>query len=221
LEAALATSHERTKRRTIRLGPGEQEAGMEQDTDKMSMGWGRFAAMIATSTIIMFFLMYQLVYSFDHALFSLTRLVSSLVMGCVMTAVMLAFMWRMYKPQAVKMGVLGLAVIGGVALLAVNRSQTLIGDVAFMKSMIPHHSIAINNARRADIRDPRVRYLADRITRDQVKEIAEMKTLIDDIERHGRRANEPLPAGPAALKEEGAREARKLLSGELLSEKPL
>jgi hypothetical protein len=28
---------------------------------KMHMGWGRFAAMIATSSVIMFFLMYQLV----------------------------------------------------------------------------------------------------------------------------------------------------------------
>ena len=32
----------------------------------MHMGWGRFAAMIAVSVIVMFPLMYQLVYSFDH-----------------------------------------------------------------------------------------------------------------------------------------------------------
>jgi hypothetical protein len=188
---------------------------------EMGMGWGRFAAMIATSTVIMFFLMYQLVYSWDHALFSLTRLISSLVMGCVMTAVMIAFMWSMYRPQAAKIFVLAAAVVGGVALLAVNRSQVLIGDTDFMKAMIPHHSIAINNSRRADIRDPRVRYLADRITRDQVKEIAEMKMLLSDIEQHGRRANQPLPAGPAVLKPEGGTEARDLLSGKLLTEKPL
>jgi hypothetical protein len=193
---------------------------MEQN-QPMHMGWGRFAAMIAVSTVIMFFLMYQLVYSWDHALFSLTRLVSSLVMGCVMTAVMLAFMWRMYRPHMTKVAVLAVAIAGGVALLAINRSQALVGDTAYMKAMIPHHSIAINNSRRADIRDPRVRYLADRITRDQVKEIAEMKMLIADIEQHGRRADRPLPAGPATLRSEGASEARELLSGELLKEKPL
>ena len=188
---------------------------------RMSMGWGRFAAMIATSTIIMFFLMYQLIYDWDHALFSLTRLIASLVMGCVMTGVMLAFMWGMYRPQVAKIAVLAVAIIGGGILLAVNRSQALIGDRDFMKAMIPHHSIAINNARKADIRDPRVRYLADRITRDQVKEIAEMKMLIADIERHGRRADQPLAAGPARLTSEGVREARDLLSGELLAKKPL
>lgn len=193
---------------------------MEQ-RQAMSMGWSRFAAMIASSTVIMFFLMYQLVYGWDHALFSLTRLISSLVMGCVMTAVMLAFMWRMYQPEVAKFAVLAVAIFGGVALLAVNRSQTLVGDTDFMKAMIPHHSIAINNARRADIRDPRVRYLADRITRDQVKEIAEMKMLIEDIQQHGRRGNVPLDAGPATLKSEGASEARELLSGKLLEEQPL
>ncbi|MBN8831295.1 MAG: DUF305 domain-containing protein [Sphingomonadales bacterium] len=193
---------------------------MDQDHE-MSMGWMRFAAMIITSTVIMFFLMYQLVYSWDHALFSLTRFISSLVMGCVMTAVMLAFMWRMYRPDIAKFAVLAVAIFGGVALLVVNRSQVLVGDTAFMQAMIPHHSIAINNARRADIRDPRVRYLADRIIRDQVKEIAEMKMLIEDIQQNGRRGNAPLVAGPATLKSEGASEARELLSGKLLEEKPL
>lgn len=185
------------------------------------MGWGRFAAMIATSTLLMFALMYQLVYSWDHATFSLTRLISSLLMGCVMTAVMLAFMWRMYRPDTAKIAVLVLAVAGAAALLMLNRSQAVIGDAAFMKAMIPHHSIAINNARKADIRDPRVRYLADRITRDQVKEIVAMQRLIEDIERHGRRGDRPLPAGPATLTGDGAREVRDLLSGTLLAKEPL
>lgn len=193
---------------------------MEQQ-HKMNMGWGRFAAMIAVSTIIMFFLMYQLVYSVEHALFSLTRFVSSLVMGCVMTAVMLAFMWKMYQPNAAKIAVLVGAMISGAVLLAVNRGQALVGDENFMKAMIPHHSIAINNARKADIRDPRVRYLADRITRDQVKEITEMKMLLADIEKSGRRANAPLAAAPAVLDPKSAQEARDLVSGELLNDEPL
>lgn len=189
--------------------------------EKQNMGWGRFALMIATSTVIMFVLMYQLVYGWDHALFSLTRLISSLVMGCAMVAVMLAFMWPMYQPRLAKVLVLAVALGGGATLLAVNRDQTLVGDLAFMRAMIPHHSIAINNARKADIRDPRVRYLADRITRDQVKEIAEMQLLLADIERDGHRANAALPAGPADLTREGIIEARDLESGQLLTRRPL
>lgn len=175
---------------------------MEHQNQSMKMGWGRFAAMIAASTVIMFFLMYQLVYSAEHAMFSVNRLLASLIMGGVMTALMLAFMWKMYQPQTVKITVLvgGLLVAG--VLLAVNRSQALIDDTRFMKSMIPHHSIAINNARKAQISDPRVRELADKIIEAQVREIAEMKLLLQDIDRNGERASEPLPAREAALTRE-------------------
>lgn len=116
----------------------------EQKHHQMNMGWGRFAAMIAASTALMFLLMYQLIFSFDHVMFSLNRLVASLVMACVMTVVMLGFMWSMYQGLATKVAVLGIAVIAGVALLYVNRSQALIEDVNYMRSMIPHHSIAVN-----------------------------------------------------------------------------
>ena len=68
-----------------------------------------------------------------------------------------------------------------------------------MNSMIPHHSIAINNARRADIRDPRVRKLADGIIRAQVREITEMKLLVDDIKKNGTRGSMPLPPTTAEL----------------------
>ena len=172
---------------------------MEQGHEMKSMSWGRFAAMIATSTFIMFFLMYQLVYSSEHFMFSVNRLVASLVMGAVMTLVMLGFMWSMYRGMAIKVGVLVGALVLGVALLLVNRSQALIGDVTFMKSMIPHHSIAINNSRKASISDPRVRTLADEIIASQVREIAEMKLLIEDINRNGERGTEPLPARSAEV----------------------
>jgi hypothetical protein len=172
---------------------------VEQHDKMVTVYWAKFAAMIGTSVIAMFFLMYQLIYSFDHAIFSLNRLISSLVMGSVMTLIMLGFMWPMVRGTATKVAVLIGAVVIGVAILAINRNQTLIGDEAFMKSMIPHHSIAINNARKSDIRDPRVKKLADGIIESQVREIAEMKWLLEDIERNGRLGNETLPRVPAVL----------------------
>jgi uncharacterized membrane protein len=151
----------------------------------MHMSWRKFAGMILTSVIIMFFLMYQLIYSLDHAMFSINRLVASLVMGCVMTIVMLGFMWPMYEGTRTKVVVILVSALVGISLLLINRDQALIGDVGFMKSMIPHHSIAINNARKANISDPRVRALADGIIESQVREIAEMKSLIEEISHNG------------------------------------
>ena len=179
------------------------------------MSWSRFAVTIAVSIAVMFPLMYQLVYAFDHVLFSVSRLVASFVMGAVMTLVMLASMWSMFRGTATKIIVLAGALLAAVALLAINRSQVLIDDTTFMEAMIPHHSIAVNNARKADIRDPRVRYLADRIIRDQIKEIAEMEMLIADIERNGRLADEPLAPGPAELKPQGRKEAQDLVDAKL------
>jgi hypothetical protein len=176
------------------------------------MGWGRFAAMIATSTFIMFFLMYQLIYSFDHALFSVNRLIASLLMACVMTVVMLSFMWSMYKGRRTKIAVLVVAGLLGVVLLFVNRSQAVIGDVNFMRSMIPHHSIAINDARKARISDPRVRKLADGIIRAQVLEIAAMKRLIEDIEENGELGTEPLSPRSIEITDEMRREIQELVS---------
>ena len=181
---------------------------MKAPTDMMSMSWARFGAMIGASTFIMFFLMYQLIYSLDHAMLSLNRLVASLVMGCVMAVVMLASMWSMYQGRRVKIAVIAGATAGAVILLAVNRSQAVINDVSFMKSMIPHHSIAINNARKAAITDPRVRRLADGIIESQVREIAEMQLLIEDIDREGKRGTERLPARSAQLTPEMEAEAR-------------
>lgn len=172
---------------------------MDQQKQMMSMSWGRFAAMILTAMVVMFFLMYQLVYSLEHAMFSINRMVSALVMGCVMTVIMLGFMWSMYEGVGTKIAVLAVAIVVGVILLSANRRQVLIEDVSFMKSMIPHHSIAINNARKASISDPRVRQLADGIIESQIREITQMKRLIDDIARNGKRGVTVLPARSAEV----------------------
>jgi hypothetical protein len=166
---------------------------MEQHKHDMKMGWGRFAAMIATSIVIMFFLMYQHVYEADHLTFSVNRLLASLIMGSVMTVVMLGYMWGMYEGRGTKTAVLVGGALLSVILLYANRSQSLIDDSRFMRAMIPHHSIAVNNARKADIRDPRVRELADEIIAAQVREIRTMKLLLEDIDRNGRRGDATLP----------------------------
>lgn len=182
---------------------------MDQHNQMMPMSWRRFVAMIAISIAIMFFLMYQLIYSLGHATFSLNRLMASLVMGCVMTLVMLGFMWSMYQGMGTKVAIVVVAALLGIILLGLNRSQALIGDVSFMRSMIPHHSIAINNARKARISDPRVRKLADEIIESQVREIAEMKLLIGDIGLKGERGTTALPARSAEVTPEMDREIRK------------
>lgn len=155
------------------------------------MSYGRFAAMIATSTVVMFGLMYLNTYLIDHVEFSQTRMWMAVVMGATMALIMLGFMWSMYKNRVVNIGIIG----GSVAVFAVAlwlvRSQETVGDLSYMKAMIPHHSIAIMTSERAHIRDPEVRKLADGIIDAQVREIAEMKRHIARLEAHPTAANAP------------------------------
>lgn len=148
----------------------------------MHMSYWRFAAMIATSTVVMFGLMYLNTYAFEHVLWSETRFWMALLMGACMAVIMLAFMLNMYKNRLLNTAILaGAALVFALALWLV-RSQATVSDVEYMKAMIPHHSIAIMTSERAQITDPRVRKLADEIIEAQRREIAEMKYLVEKLE---------------------------------------
>ena len=149
----------------------------------MKMSYGKFAAMIVTSTVVMFGLMYLNTYAPDHVYFSETRAYMALVMGATMAVIMLGFMLAMYTDRRLNLAIaLGSAVVFAVSLWLV-RSQATIGDVAWMRAMIPHHSIAILTSERAHITDPRVRKLADGIIESQRREIGEMKALVSELEK--------------------------------------
>ena len=172
--------------------------------------WPTFAAMIATSIVTMFVLKYSNVYETGHIWFSQTRMWMALMMGMAMIVIMLGFMWGMYKTFLTKVLVMIGAVIGFALFLFLARSQATVDDEAWMKAMIPHHSIAVLTSRRANISDPRVRELADAIIEAQVKEIAEMELLLEDIEENGEQGDgKPLPPRSAELTEELLREARR------------
>jgi hypothetical protein len=154
----------------------------QQKNMKMGMGYGRFAAMIATSTAVMFILMYVNVYALGHIQFSQTRFWMAFVMGAAMAVIMLGWMWGMYKNMKVNLAILAGSVVVFALALWLVRSQETVDDVSYMKAMIPHHSIAILTSERAHIKDPEVRKLADGIIDAQVREITEMKRLIAKLE---------------------------------------
>lgn len=144
--------------------------------------YGRFAAMILTSTLVMFGLMYLNTYQADHAFFSETRSYMALIMGATMAIVMLSFMLHMYSNVTVNIIIYLVSIVIFAGSLWLVRSQTTVDDVSYMKAMIPHHSIAILTSERAQISDPRVRQLADEIIEAQRREIDEMKMLINDLQ---------------------------------------
>ncbi|WP_322891257.1 MULTISPECIES: DUF305 domain-containing protein [unclassified Yoonia] len=146
------------------------------------MSYFRFAAMIATFTVVMYGLMYLNTYAIDHVYFSQTRAWMALYMGAAMAVIMLAFMLGMYGNKTANIAIFVGSGLAFAAALYLLRSQATVDEIAWMKAMIPHHSIAILTSERADLDDPRVVALAEEIIAAQRLEIAEMQALIVDLE---------------------------------------
>lgn len=145
------------------------------------MSYIRFGLMIVTSTVVMFVLMYLNTYAWEHVFFSETRTYMAIMMGATMAVIMLAYMLGMYSNKMLNIAIF----VGSVVVFALSlwlvRSQVTVSGPSYMRAMIPHHSIAIMTSERAQIRDPRVRKLADEIIEAQRREIAEMRYLISEV----------------------------------------
>ena len=145
----------------------------------------RFAAMILTAMVVMYWTMFASTWEWSHVQFSESRVLMALTMGGTMGLVMLAWMLNMYKNMKGNIAIVVaslLLLVGGIVL---DRSQATVDDRNWMSAMIPHHSLAITRSERADIDDIRVCQLAVDIIVAQEKEIAEMEWLIEDIEENG------------------------------------
>jgi hypothetical protein len=150
------------------------------------MSYVRFGLMIATSTVVMFVLMYLNTYAWEHVFFSETRAWMAILMGATMAIVMLAYMLGMYNDKRLNVAIFAGAGLAFALSLWLVRSQATVSGPAYMRAMIPHHSIAVLTSERANLRDPRVRKLAAEIIEAQRREIAEMRYLIAEVpEGHG------------------------------------
>lgn len=153
----------------------------EDKSEMNAGGYGKFALMMLVSFVVMYAVMYLNTYAFDHVYFSMTRFYMTFLMIAPMALIMLAFMRGMYQNRKINVSIVAASVLVFALALIFVRSQTFVGDREWMKAMIPHHSIAILTSRRADIKDPEVRKLADGIIETQEREIREMKELLEKV----------------------------------------
>lgn len=142
----------------------------------------KFVTMLLLSFVAMYITMYLNTYDIEHVYFSLTRFYMSCLGISVMALIMLLCMKNMYMDKKKNTAIIFGSIVLFASSLTMVRTQTPIGDVLYLKAMIPHHSIAILTSKRAAIKDPEVRKMADGIIKAQEKEIAEMKACIKRLE---------------------------------------
>ena len=145
----------------------------------------RFGAMILTAMVVMYWTMFAGTWEWSHVQWSESRLFMTLTMGGTMGFVMLAWMLNMYQSTKLNLVIVGVSLLLLVGGIFLDRSQTTVQDTAFMRGMIPHHSLAITRSERSELSDVRVCQLAVEISEAQRREILEMEWLIEDIEANG------------------------------------
>jgi FlaA1/EpsC-like NDP-sugar epimerase len=155
----------------------------DSNHDSQKGNYKTFFLMLAFSFAAMYVTMYLNTYEIDHVYFSLTRFYMTCLGISTMAVIMWFFMRKMYQNKKKNIAILAGSFILFVSAFGLVRVQApIIGDVLWMKAMIPHHSIAILTSERADIKDPEARKLADDIIKAQEREIEQMKNMIKRLQ---------------------------------------
>lgn len=143
----------------------------------------KFALILFISFVAMYAIMYLNVDQFDHVYINMTRFYMTLLMISAMALIMLGMMKMMYQNKKLNTIIVTFSIAVFILALAGVRTQTAIGDVQYMKGMIPHHSIAIMTSKNAHLKDPEVKKLAQSIIDAQEKEIAQMKAMLARLDK--------------------------------------
>lgn len=141
------------------------------------------AATVGIHFFIMFALTYAGVFRFEHIYPNLNRFYMAVIMVAPMVILMMIFMGHMFGNKKLNIALYSLSAVIFIGGFFAIRSQALVGNEQFLKSMIPHHSIAIKTCERADISDPEIQQLCKEIVEAQRKEIAQMEDIMKRLEQ--------------------------------------
>lgn len=128
--------------------------------------------------IIMYLVMFVMIDRLSSFYNNLNMFYMTAMMVTPMIVLMIVAMPHMFPSRRANAALLVGAAALFVGSFALIRTQTGIGDTAFLRSMIPHHSGAILMCREAKLDDPELKTLCDGIIRSQQQEIDQMKAML-------------------------------------------
>ncbi|WP_333851560.1 DUF305 domain-containing protein [Epilithonimonas sp.] len=144
--------------------------------------YGKLAVTLIISFVIMYLVMFLNMDKIEDYHTSITRIYMTFLMISPMAILMILRMKMMYKNRKINVAIIISSVVIFVFSLIGLRTQTPLGDIQYMKAMIPHHSSAIMTSKNANIKDAEVRKLADSIIKSQEKEINQMNKILKRLE---------------------------------------
>lgn len=138
----------------------------------------RLLLMTVLSFISMYVLMYAMVDRFENVYPNVNQFYMAGLMTAPMVIIELLLMRAMYPHRAANAVILVVGVFALGAFWLAIRQQAAVGDVQFLKSMIPHHAGAVLMCGEAPIKDAAIRELCKSIIASQREEIAQMKAML-------------------------------------------
>ncbi len=144
--------------------------------------YGKLAVTLIISFVIMYLVMFLNMDKIEDYHTSITRIYMTFLMISPMAILMILRMKMMYKNRKINVAIIISSVVIFVFSLIGLRTQTPVGDIQYIKAMIPHHSSAIMTSKNANIKDAEVRKLADSIIKSQEKEINQMNKILKRLE---------------------------------------
>lgn len=143
----------------------------------------KLALIVVINIAVMFALTYALVAEPGHIYPNLNRLYMALFMAAPMQIIMLLAMPGMYPDKRLNYGIMAIFAVVFFGVFGLMRSQGLIGDKQFLRSMIPHHSSAIVMCEQSAISDAETSELCGEIVQTQLEEIRQMEEILHRLNR--------------------------------------
>lgn len=138
---------------------------------------------MALSLVVMYVVMFSMIDGWGDFWNNLNMFYMAVTMWAPMGIFMLLTMRGMYPSPRVNLALYLLFAVLTVSSLGATRSQALIDDRQFVKSMIPHHSGAILMCREASLSDQELISLCQKIMGAQRAEIIQMERISARLEQ--------------------------------------
>ena len=145
----------------------------------MKTSYRSLALQTAIGGVIMYLVMFVMIDRLSSFYNNLNMLYMTLMMVAPMVVLMILAMRDMFPSKRLNALLLVGSAVAFFGSFALIRTQTTIGDTAFLRSMIPHHSGAILMCEQASLSDPELVSLCGQIIKSQREEIAQMKAMLE------------------------------------------
>lgn len=145
----------------------------------MKPAYRSLALQTIVSGLIMYLVMFVMIDQLSSFYNNLNMVYMTLMMVAPMVVLMIVAMPGMFPSKRLNMLLLLGSAVAFFGSFALIRTQTTIGDTAFLRSMIPHHSGAILMCQQAKLSDPEIRELCTGIIAGQASEIDQMKRILE------------------------------------------